>query len=73
LVLGTHDPLQTPAPEQTNGQAVPLSIQLPDGLQVCGWVPTHFLAPGAHVVQAFAMQAVVHVVVSCQLPLVSQV
>lgn len=34
LVFGTHDPLHTPAPVQTNGQAVPLLIQLPDELQL---------------------------------------
>jgi hypothetical protein len=29
LVLGTQVPVQLPAPEQTNGQGVPVSCQLP--------------------------------------------
>jgi len=72
LVFGTHDPVQTPAPVQTYGQSVPL-VQLPCELQICCWVPTHCMAPGVQVVQAFEMQAVVQVVVFCQLPFVSQV
>jgi hypothetical protein len=48
LVLGTHDPLQAPIPEQTYGHALPRFVQLPDASHCWGWVPEHFLSPGVH-------------------------
>jgi hypothetical protein len=72
LLPGTQDPLHTPAPEQTNGQSVPL-VQLPVLSQTCCWLPTHCLAPGVQTVQAPERQTVVQVSVSCQLPFKSQV
>jgi hypothetical protein len=48
LVVGTHDPVQFPAPVQTNGQSMSLP-QLPFMSQVCWVLPLHCLVPGVHV------------------------
>jgi hypothetical protein len=56
-----HDPWS-----QTNGHTAPALVQVPSGLQVCGWLPLHCLESGTHTpVQAFARQTYGQVATSC--------
>jgi hypothetical protein len=49
LLVGTHDPVQLPAPLHTKGQTM-LFCQLPFESQVCCCVALlHCLSPGEHV------------------------
>jgi hypothetical protein len=65
--------VQAPAPVHTKGHGVPALLQLPTALQTCGCRPRHCLEVGEQSTHAPDRQTAEHVVVSCQLPVASQV
>ena len=73
MVPGVQVPEHTPAPEHTNGQGVPVFVQLPVASQTCGCKPTHCFEVGTHAAQAPFTQATLHVLELAQLPVVSHV
>lgn len=60
-----HEPAHVPW-SHTNGQDIPLLVQVPSALQSCGWLPLHCLASGTQTpVHAFARQTYGQVATSC--------
>lgn len=71
LVAGVHVPVHAPL-AHTNGQGVPVFVQLPVASQTCGCNPLHCFEVGEHAAQAPATHATPQVLDVCQLPVVSQ-